>query len=359
MARAVRGAPSMPRVLGLALVLLAGACSLGSATATAEAEVGSAPPRAWAPAKTTTGNLRVASFNIRNFPDGVLPPKADAGADAVDLDARSGLVRTQRETDVGLLLDVLERLDFDVLAVQEINDPARLRDVLGELGRRTGRTYEAVFDDGWGHPQHVGIVVRTDRVRVSDVVVHPEVARKPTMRAGLSARITSTRPGGADFGLFVVHLASGDSGGRATFRAEQATSAAQAIAARQAELGDRDFVVVGDFNTARGDAELAGFDAAMASSGTGLARIAPDLACTTYHVKSPSQPLLQPGAIDHVYLAGMSERDPLVPVSVGTHCFERACAPFESDSAAHGTTYWGVSDHCPVMFELKDEDDDR
>lgn len=48
----------------------------------------------------------------------------------------------------------------------------------------------------------------------------------------------------------------------------------------------------------------------------------------------------------------------MVPLRVGAHCFERACQAFESDAKESGTSYWGVSDHCPVYFEIADEDRD-
>lgn len=374
-----------------------GACAGEDAASSSEHAVGTVPPRTWTPAKTKDGNLRIATLNIRNFPsmpeaeasdggastpEGGTTPSGDGGANtgdanagadagnanAPDIDRRPSLVRTRESTDIALLLDVLERLDFDVLGVQEVRDTERFRQVLRELGDRYSqgqgqgvqpRRYDVVFDTTWEHPQHVGIVYRADRLRASDVTSHPEVARRPTMRAGLSARFTSLREGGADFGVMVLHLASGDTNNRATFRAEQASHAASAVANLQATLGDQDFVVLGDLNTARGEPELTALDGTMAGSAARLSRLAPDLACTTYHVKSPNQPLLQPGATDHVYVAGLAERDTTVPLAVGTHCFERSCAPFESDSAAHGTTYWGVSDHCPVYFEIKDQDDDR
>jgi endonuclease/exonuclease/phosphatase family metal-dependent hydrolase len=166
--------------------------------------------------------------------------------------------------------------------------------------------------------------------------------------------VTSTRPGGVDFGVLVVHLASGDSAGRASLRAEQAKLAAEVVAARQKELGDRDFVVLGDMNTALQDKELPGLDGALGGGGTSLARETPDLGCTSYYVKSPNDPLVQPAWIDQVYLASMQERDRTVALTVGAHCWERACKPFESDSKENGTSYWAVSDHCPVYFEVTD-----
>jgi hypothetical protein len=63
--------------------------------------------------------------------------------------------------------------------------------------------------------------------------------------------------------------------------------------------------------------------------------------------------------IDHVYTASLAERDRSVPLTAGAHCAERSCKPFESASAESGTSYWGVSDHCPVYFEIADEDRDE
>lgn len=48
--------------------------------------------------------------------------------------------------------------------------------------------------------------------------------------------------------------------------------------------------------------------------------------------------MLAPSPIDHVYLA--------------------SCQPFASSSAESGTSYWAVSDHCPVYFEIADRDRD-
>src|SRR5690606_29014302 len=108
---------------------------------------------------------------------------------------------------------------------------------------KNGHAYRAVFSTEWPHPQHTGIVVRADRASIEAPKVHGEIATRPTMRAGLSARIRSGKDGGADFGMLVLHLASGDSAGRARLRAEQASFAAKVVAERKGELGDEDFVV--------------------------------------------------------------------------------------------------------------------
>lgn len=345
------------------LLIAAGAvfgCSAEDGTSsTGESEIGTRPPKAWTPSAKKTGNLRIATYNIRNFPKDVMGDPdggADAGAVAEEPETTS-LARSQKETDLALAVEILDKLDFDVLAVQEINDPAAFEALLGRLGAKNGHRYEARFSTDWPHVQHTGIVVRADRARIEAPKIHADVATRPTMRAGFSARIVSTKEGGADFGLLVLHLASGDSAGRAKLRAEQASFAAKAVAERKAEMGDDDFIVVGDFNTALQDEEMPSFDTVMAGAESGLARQKNDSACTTYYTKG-KDPLLQPSWIDHVYASSLAERDTSVPITAGAHCAERSCQPFESSGPESGTSYWGVSDHCPVYFEIVDQDRD-
>ena len=375
--RALR-AFTLGSVVALALGLLA--CS-SDAVSTSEAEVGSAPTRSWTPTAKRAGNLRVATFNIRNFPETFAPAPADGGVDDED-DAgaappeRKGPVRSLDRTDEAALVDVLVKLDFDVLAVQEIRDRDALRRVLERLGERTGARYDPAFSDNAhsGNDQYVGLIVRADHARIEGAAEHAEIDTRGTLRSGLSARVVSAKPGGVDFGVLVLHLASGDSAKRAVLRAEQGFQASRVVAARQKEWGDRDFVVLGDLNTARGDAELVGLDDALAGHApplaedagargeppppTGLSRQDNVSGCSSYYVKGSGSATVHPSLIDQVYLASMSERDTSVPLTAGAHCAERACAAFESDSPQSGTTYWGVSDHCPVYFEVRDTDDD-
>ena len=336
-------------------------CSADDDATTSESEIGTRPPKEWSPSAKKTGNLRIATYNIRNFPKdtmGLPDGGADGGAAAEEAERDPNvLVRKVNETDLAMAVDILDKLDFDVLAVQEINDPRAFEDLLGRLGSKNGHRYQAAFSTEYPHSQNTGIVVRTDRARIEAPKVHAEVATRPTMRAGFSARIVSTKEGGADFGMLVLHLASGDSGGRAKLRAEQASFAAKVVAERKTEMADDDFVVVGDFNTALHDKEMPAFDGAIGGAESGLARQSNESKCTTYYTKGKS-PLLEPSWIDHVYTSSLAERDTSVPIVSGAHCAERSCQPFESSSPESGTSYWGVSDHCPVYFEIVDRDRD-
>jgi len=305
---------------------------------------------AWTPSAVRDGNLRIVSFNIRNYP--TLPPRDETDAPVTP-------VSHVLHTDDQALLAVLRKLDFDLMGVQEIVDPALFANaILPALNEATGRHYEAQFSANEnGNPQHVGFVFDTDKLHASALTEHPDVDVKGTHRPGLSARFESVALGGADFSAMVLHLASGSSTKRAALRAEQAAIVSSHVAQILGTTGDDDFMILGDLNTAREEQELAGIDTAFAAHAA-LLRAESANSCSSYWKKKASNPLLRPSLLDHFYTAGMTERDAEVPVVSGAHCKERACERFESTSPASGSTYWNVSDHCPVYFEIQDIDDD-
>jgi predicted extracellular nuclease len=305
--------------------------------------------RAWTPPPPREGNLRVATFNIRNFPTVPIDPTAEPQPPPTTYLA---------ETDREALLSVLAKLSFDVMAVQEIRDREALDELLAEHGEQLGRRFEAVYSENLsGNDQHVGVVYDADKLRLAWSREHAEVDVKGTLRPGLSARLESTREGGVDLTLMVLHLASGDSVKRATLRAQQASAAAAVAAAQIAELEDDDYLILGDLNTARGEAELGALDAAFAVD-TALDRLDNAASCTSYWLKSSSKPLVRPSLLDQVYAASLAERDLDVPLESGAHCYEVSCRQFESRDAKSGSTFYSVSDHCPVYFEVADNDDD-
>lgn len=304
----------------------------------------------WAPAPVREGNLRIATFNIRNFPSvSLLDPTQPADT--------TPPISYLRDTDRVALLALLETLSFDVLAVQEILDAEALGGLIEELGEKQNRRYAWAFsENAEGNPQHIGIIVDSDKLALEDVGEHTEVNVSGTLRPGLSARITSE--GGIDFSVMVLHLASGDSGGRVELRAEQARQTASIVAAQRLERMDDDYLVLGDLNTAKEEDEYPVLDEAFASGDSALTRQQNTDPCTSYWIKRATNPLVRPSTIDHVYAASMAERDVDVPIESGAHCAEYLCQAFESRDAQTGRSFYSVSDHCPVYFEVIDEDRD-
>jgi endonuclease/exonuclease/phosphatase family metal-dependent hydrolase len=326
-------------------LLLAATFLVACGDATGSSELAST--EIWSPAPVRDGNLRVATFNIRNYP---FFPVAD-GQEAVV--PKSYL----RETDREALLAVLETLAFDLLAVQEICDAAAFEALLGELEARTGRTYDFVLsDNAAGNPQHVGLVVDEGKLRIDTVGEHEEINVTGTLRPGLSARIRSLGEGGLDLGVMSLHLASGDSNKRAALRATQIAAAAGVVAAQQIESADADYLLLGDLNTADGAAELIGLDASLAPAAAAHQPNA--TGCSSYYLKKSTNPLARPSWIDHVFRAALEEMDPEVPIESGAHCAVHRCEAFESRDASSGGTFFSVSDHCPVYFEVRDQDVD-
>ena len=363
----MRGAVAIATMATMATMATAALLGCDDAPTTGEPQyVATKPERSWEAAPVREGNLRIATLNVRNFPGE--PEGAGGGSAGVGGGASAGgggptregptSERARATTDTAMLLDLLDELAFDALAVQEIRDPAAFDATLRALEERTGSTYASAYTTNAqsGNAQQVGLVVRREALTLSEPLEHAEVDVLGTLRAGLSARLVSAKPGGVDLSVVVLHLASGESLKRATLRAEQA-KATSAIAAGLAEAsGDADVLVLGDLNTAREEDEYGALDAAFASA-LPLARHDNPSGCTSYYVKNKLG-TLAPSTIDQVYSGSLGEIDKDVALASGAHCYERACAPFESDGPETGTTYWGVSDHCPVYFELRDADDD-
>jgi endonuclease/exonuclease/phosphatase family metal-dependent hydrolase len=334
----------MPHRSIVSLLLLAASVMAGCGTDAGQNGEEQFVTERWTPTAVRDGNLRIASFNIRNFPE----MERDEPVQAP--------ISFQLRTNEEALLKVLATLDFDVLGVQEIIDSELFAGVIDELSQRTGRDYRlAMSANENGNPQHVGVVVDAAKLAIARTEEHPRVDVRGTLRPGFSARLESVHEGGIDLSVMVLHLASGSSGGRATLRAEQAAEVAAVVAEQMAVDGDDDYVVLGDLNTARLDDEFPRMDAAMAS-GTGLERQDNPSGCSSYWIKKSTNPLLRPSWLDHVYLASLDERDEQVPVAAGAHCAERLCQAYESTDRASGSWFYDVSDHCPIYFELRDTD---
>jgi predicted extracellular nuclease len=111
-------------------------------------------------------------------------------------------------------------------------------------------------------------------------------------------------------------------------------------------------IVLGDYNTMGREepppiaatAELAVFDQELAP---GFRRLPMTPGCTEYFEG-------QPGALDHVVVsAGMQEAG--TSARVTGYCAVAACAPLPGALPAAALR---LSDHCPVLMDIRDEDRD-
>jgi endonuclease/exonuclease/phosphatase family metal-dependent hydrolase len=251
--------------------------------------------------------------------------------------------------DQGKLRASVGGLGADLVAVQEVRDPAALDRLASELsGLR--RAYQAVSSGcGGRRGMHVGFLYDTRRMTLLQTREFRELLPE---EGGCSE---GDRPGllgvfeadGQPLHALVVHLKAGGSDGDFRERKAQYERLQRLLGLLRAE-GARRVVLLGDLNTTgflgneRRERELV---EALARGG-GLEVATTPLRCTEYYRKD--ERTMEPSLLDHALVS----EGALEPgsVEVHSHCRELACAP--RAPGAMPPSYAGVSDHCPVTLRL-------
>jgi endonuclease/exonuclease/phosphatase family metal-dependent hydrolase len=279
--------------------------------------------------------MRVVSWNLENF---------SGSASGHDLER---------------LREIIEQLDPDVLAVQEIKDPEAFAALL------PGWEIALSHAGGRGH-QLLGVAVRADRVELLDHAEHPQLSLDGRVRPAFSAYLRA-RGGGPDFWLMVVHLKAMPDA--INLRREQwpmlVTLARDGLSSGPG-AADHDLVLVGDFNTtgpvgagARGP-EIEQAELAQVLARADLRRLHNASGCTAYYDGQRRDAWQEPSEIDLVWVRDLAESlEPGTEVRSGTHCAEERCRDFRSTDAYPVRDYESISDHCPVILDLARADDDE
>ena len=294
------------------------------------------------------GQIRVATWNIRFFPE----PPSDEGPG----------------TDVRRTGEILAGLDADLIAVQEIADPAVLEELLAgvnaELAAQatsTGGTrvrhYVSRLADSGGHGgQFVGFVYDTLALELTGVRTLWSLQMTPDLRPALYGWARSRR-GGLDFQVVTVHNDSGTDDRDYQNRLRFLDSLDDELAGRWA--ADADIIVLGDLNTMgreageglpriSADAEIAGLDRRLAEMD--LRRVQSDPSCTEYYRGRGTR-------LDHVLVSTRSALGATdLEASVFGYCGENECRRLDARRMPYD--YARVSDHCPVVVDLEDVDRD-
>jgi hypothetical protein len=292
------------------------------------------------PPPATPGSLRIAHFNLRNFPLDERPEPPGSGY--------------SRRTNICDLEQALGGLGAHVMGFAEVCDTRRFPPILRRAGG--GRPMRILFSaDGGAAGQHLAVAwdgaaleLVEGPIEVTGLVV------KPGLRPGLAVRLRETAGSGRDLTVVVVHL---DAGGEdVDHRLAQVRALADFIRGEAERTGDRDVVVLGDFNTVGGRglaplAELGLVDAILA--GAGVERLANATGCSQFW-EGPGEPdgLFRASLLDHVYLGGVRAAG---PARSWLHCERLGCGELVSRPGAEDGTFFDVSDHCPVTFELATE----
>lgn len=285
-------------------------------------------------------HLRVVSWNLENF----------AGSAS--------------EHDLERMREIIEQLDPDVLAVQEIKDPEALAALL------PGWEISLSSEGGRGH-QLLGVAVRPDRVDLLEHAEHSQISLDGHVRPAFSVYLRGhdgpAREQGPDFWLVIVHLKAMPDA--IDLRRQQwpmlATLARDGLV-HGPGAGDHDLLIVGDFNTTgpvgagtRGP-EIEQAELAQVLDGAQLRRLRNASGCTAYYDGQRRDAWKEPSEIDLVWARGLAESiEPDTQVRSGAHCAEERCRDFRSSDAYPVRDYEMVSDHCPVVLDLARADDDE
>jgi endonuclease/exonuclease/phosphatase family metal-dependent hydrolase len=293
---------------------------------------------------------RIGTWNVRWFPYG------RTGRDLV------------HGTDLKWLACAIASLDVDLLAVQEfVQDPggrSALLDLRTRLDALTGGRWRALLDDcpGGGF-QHVGFLFDSERVQLHSP---RELA---ALNPGKSACEHSLRPGfaayarfvaGPDLHLIALHFDSGVSERDFTHRARSVAALERVVPELADVEPDPDLLLLGDFNTmgckhceprVAAHEELERMDARLrAFTLTRLAQSPGAPACSQYYRGKA-------GTLDYIVArTGMEELLPDAEIEIHGVCRELACGPA---AAGEDVSAWErLSDHCPLVIELRKRDRD-
>lgn len=296
------------------------------------------------------GVARFMSYNLRWFPDGV--PGKRAG---------------EHPTDIEWLACAIAASRVDVVLLQEIKTTPRGRQALdtlvAALNRHTGGSYEVRLDPcPIETSQHVGLLYDAARTRASHFQTYARVNPhgqpcRDQLRPGFGGYFEF--PGGLDLHVVSVHLKSGPQRRDHELRLRSLAAFEDVVAQANSARIDDDVLVGGDLNTMgcrhcspaiSASDELELFRARLAEGSPPASLVASRQSCSEYHAGAGV-------LLDHFVVFGSLGRGPSAARSeVLGFCADVSCRPFFSRRPP--TAYLALSDHCPVVFELPDRDDD-
>lgn len=297
--------------------------------------------------RSDADTLRLASWNIRWFPDGQ-PGSGDSNL----------------KTDLDWLSCAIAWMDVDALAVQEIKTTAGARDAWDTVTRKlknyTGDDWEVILNScGDSNSQHLGFLYNKDKLKVSE---RKEVwqyngraegasnACQDNLRPGYLAYFESKEDNGFDFYAVSVHSDSGRGNKDLTTR-RTAIDRIDDVTTGLASI-DGDIVILGDFNTMgieRGisaQEEIKELKDKVATESPGFKLLTVQPSCTHYYQKKP-------GWLDHILVSQDTTELLADKASVQGYCALNSC---DSLSGSLPKAAVSLSDHCPIVVDFKNAD---
>lgn len=281
--------------------------------------------------------VRVATYNIRNF----------------DYDQRSNT-----PTNKNHLSKILKEINFDILAVQEINKRSIFASMIDE---NFGSRYQTYLSEcGGAHEQHLGFVVDGSKF---DVIKFEEDMRTANVNAPehqqYSECYTGSRPlaviklqykkSKIKIAAIAVHLKSGGRQNNIKKRFKQIKKIMELKSELKA-IGYSQVMIMGDFNTTEFINQTRSmkdqFQRQLVNSE--LVNQTQDLTCTAYWWGQRDDNYNYPSHLDHIITSDVL-RTSGAPKVYG-HCKILKCA--QAHESQMQISFDEVSDHCPISIEV-------
>jgi hypothetical protein len=291
-------------------------------------------------------SIEIGTFNIEWF------PCKDDGEMMKEYGIELRWQPSGEPTDMKALFRELNRLDVELLGVQEIVDPKMLED---SAKAYLGPECEIIYSP-YGGSQKVGFLYDSSVLNVqgapetyTDVALGPDTRLRPAFRA-----FFKYIPNGFDFHAVVVHLKASPRGW--DLRKKQWEILERVMASLPQASGDRDILLLGDFNNVT-DAGTGEFDRIMDRLGFWRATTEVDTLASNFWQPDYEVQCIQASLIDHIFISTDAKIEYVeTSMQVGGMCAE---GKSEYRDQSIPDFYNRVSDHCPVFGSFRaDKDND-
>jgi hypothetical protein len=294
------------------------------------------------------GEAKIAEWNVRWFPDGI----------------PGSSVSSTESTNVAWLACAVAWMNIDAIALVEVKSKPRsstaMDALVTQLTELVGERYRYSIDEcPDGNGLHLAWVWNEKRVTLSGLRMYSAInpygeSCAKQLRPGYGAQMKF--PGGLDLSAIAVHFKSGTLPQDLELRRRSVIGLGEVVTQVVHETTDSDLLVLGDMNSmgcescegiSRGSAELQKVDTALAGFHVPMRRVPSRLGCSHYYDQ-------QPGLLDHFFVTkDFREVSRVVKSETFGYCATLACEPYTgSDPIAVNQ----LSDHCPIVLTLRDED---
>lgn len=282
----------------------------------------------------TVQALTIGGYNIRNF----------------DYDQRYRISTNKAE-----LQNMIQKLNVDVLSVEEINNTQEFEKFVANKLPGYGTELTRC---GGEHGQHLGFVYNKNTVELlafnEDLSISEpgtpgscDSGSRPLAIALFQIKATKQK-----FYGFTVHLKSGNQAASLKKRNKQYKIIQDTMLEIKSKSGVVDFYVAGDFNTTDYLSRGADYtDLNKAVKNMGMIDLASNLKCSAYYWGGTDDGIETPSLLDHVLVTPGLVKVKGPTAKASAHCELVSCR--EVPIKQLGISYESVSDHCPLTATVQ------